>query len=146
MSRPCKHRIVAFEGYPSKPATSAKMTGVGNKCYTEGYIKVDSLREMLLYMYFCSYRVTSSVYLFKLFWFNLYLLKMWKYHFSTGGPPQNVLLHPTFPPEAPPKTQIFRNFSRRFPFQNLVFTPKNPHFFAKKVVLHRYTIHTSHRC
>ena len=22
------------------------MTGVGNKCYTEGYIKVDSLREM----------------------------------------------------------------------------------------------------
>ena len=47
MSRPCKHRIVAFEGDPPKPATSAKMTGVGNKCYTEGYIKVDSLREML---------------------------------------------------------------------------------------------------
>ena len=22
------------------------MTGVGNKCYTEGYIKVDNLREM----------------------------------------------------------------------------------------------------
>ena len=31
---------------PSKPATSAKMTGVGNKCHTEGYIKVDNLREM----------------------------------------------------------------------------------------------------
>ncbi len=30
----------------SKPATSAKMTGVGNKCYTEGYIKVVNLREM----------------------------------------------------------------------------------------------------
>ena len=32
--------------YPPKPATSAKMTGVGNKCPTEGYIKVDNLREM----------------------------------------------------------------------------------------------------
>ena len=47
MSRPCKHRIVAFAGDPSKPVTSAKMTGVGNKCCTEGYIKVDNLREML---------------------------------------------------------------------------------------------------
>ena len=37
---------MAFEGYPSEPATSAKMTGVGNKCYTEGYIKVDTLREL----------------------------------------------------------------------------------------------------
>ena len=46
MSRPCKHRIVAFEGYQSMPATSAKMTGVGNQGYTEGYIKVDTLREM----------------------------------------------------------------------------------------------------
>ena len=46
MSRPCKHRIVAFEGYPPKPATSAKMTGVGNRCYTEGDINVDNLREM----------------------------------------------------------------------------------------------------
>ena len=46
MSRPCKPRIVAFGGYPPKPATSAKMTGVGNKCHTEGYIKVDNLREM----------------------------------------------------------------------------------------------------
>ena len=46
MSRPCKHRIVAFEGDPPKPVTSAKMTGVGNKCHTEGYIKVDNLREM----------------------------------------------------------------------------------------------------
>ena len=46
MSRPCKHRIVAFEGYPPKPATSAKMTGVGNQGYTEGYIKVHSLCEM----------------------------------------------------------------------------------------------------
>ena len=46
MARPCKQRIVAFEEYPSKPATSAKLTGVGNKCYTEGYIKVDALREM----------------------------------------------------------------------------------------------------
>ena len=63
-----------------------------------------------------------------------------------GGPPQNVLLHLTLSPGSPPKTRIFRNFSRRFPFQNLVFSPKNPHFFAKKVVLHRYTIHTCHRC
>ena len=31
---------------PSKPATSAKMTGVGSKCYTEGWIKVDTLREI----------------------------------------------------------------------------------------------------
>ena len=46
MSRPCKRRIVAFGGYPPKPATSAKMTGVGSKCYTEGYLKVDTLREI----------------------------------------------------------------------------------------------------
>ena len=46
MSRPCKHRIVAFEGYPPKPVTSAKMTGVGHMCYTEGYIKIGNLREM----------------------------------------------------------------------------------------------------
>ena len=32
--------------YPTKPATSAKMTGVGDKCYTEGYIKVDNACEM----------------------------------------------------------------------------------------------------
>ena len=63
-----------------------------------------------------------------------------------GGPPQNVLLHHIFLLGDPAKTRIFRNFSPRFPFQNLAFTPKNPHFFAKKVVLHRYTIHTSHRC
>ena len=31
---------------PSKPVTSAKMTGVGNKCHTEGYTKVDNLREI----------------------------------------------------------------------------------------------------
>ncbi len=37
---------MAFEGEPPKPATSAKMTGVGNECYTEGYIKVYNLREM----------------------------------------------------------------------------------------------------
>ena len=37
---------MAFEGDPSKPATSAKMTGVGNTCRTEGYVKVDNLREM----------------------------------------------------------------------------------------------------
>ena len=37
---------MAFEGYPSKPATSAKMTGVGNVCRTEGYIKVNNLHEM----------------------------------------------------------------------------------------------------
>ena len=30
----------------SKPLTSAKMTGVGNKVPTEGYIKVDNLREI----------------------------------------------------------------------------------------------------
>ena len=35
-----------LRGYPSKPATSAKMTGVGNNCHTEGYIKVDKLCEM----------------------------------------------------------------------------------------------------
>ena len=46
MSRPCKPRIVVFGGDPPKPVTSAKMTGVGSKCYTEGYIKVDNLREM----------------------------------------------------------------------------------------------------
>ena len=46
MSRPCKPRIVAFEGDPPKPVTSAKMTGVGHKCCTEGYIKVGNLREM----------------------------------------------------------------------------------------------------
>ena len=46
MSRPCKPRIVVFEGYPPKPATSAKMTGVGNRRPTEGYIKVYNLREM----------------------------------------------------------------------------------------------------
>ena len=46
MPRPCKHRIMTFGGYPLKPATSAKMTGVGNPWYTEGYIKVDNLREM----------------------------------------------------------------------------------------------------
>ena len=46
MSRPCKHRIVAFEGYPPKPATSAKMTGVGNQGYTEGYMKVGDLWGM----------------------------------------------------------------------------------------------------
>ena len=77
---------------------------------------------------------------------TFYYLLFFSLHFSTGGPPQNVLLHTTFSPGDPPKTQIFRNFSRRFPFQNLVFSPKNPHFFAKKVVLHRYTIHTCHRC
>ena len=32
--------------YIFKPVTSAKMTGVGNQWYTEGYIKVDNLREM----------------------------------------------------------------------------------------------------
>ena len=31
---------------PFKLATSAKMTGVGNKRHTEGYIKVDTLCEM----------------------------------------------------------------------------------------------------
>ena len=37
---------MAFEGYPPKPVTSAKMTGVGNQGYTEGCIKVDNMREM----------------------------------------------------------------------------------------------------
>ena len=37
---------MVFEGDPPKPATSAKMTGVGNRCPTEGYIKVYNLREM----------------------------------------------------------------------------------------------------
>ena len=35
-----------LRGDPPKPATSAKMTGVGNICHTEGYTKVDNLREM----------------------------------------------------------------------------------------------------
>ena len=37
---------MAFEGDPSKPVTSAKMTGVGSTCYTEGYTKVDNMREI----------------------------------------------------------------------------------------------------
>ena len=37
---------MAFEGHLLKPATSAKMTGVGSQGYTEGYIKVDNLRKM----------------------------------------------------------------------------------------------------
>lgn len=37
---------MAFEGYPIKPGTAAKMNGVGNPHYMEGYIKVDTLCEM----------------------------------------------------------------------------------------------------
>ena len=37
---------MAFGGDPPKPVTSAKMTGVGNQRPTEGYTKVDKLREM----------------------------------------------------------------------------------------------------
>ena len=36
----------SLRGYSPKPVTSDKMTGVGNQEYTEGYIKVNKLREM----------------------------------------------------------------------------------------------------